>query len=104
MYTPAKILDNIDKLLFNFFWRNKPPRVKRSTIINDIQNGGIKMPDIYTVHATEKLAWMKRLLDNSTKKWKVLSFSLICLPKDYIDFKLPSDRYHTARLNSTNSY
>ena len=97
VYTPAKILDNIDKLLFNFLWRNKPPRVKRSTIINDIQNGGLKMPDIYTVHATQKLAWMKRLLDNSTKKWKVLSFSLICLPKDYIDFKLPSDRYHTAK-------
>ena len=71
--------------------------MKWSTIINDIQNGGLKMPDIYTVHATQKLAWMKRLLDNSTKKWKVLSFSLICLPKDYIDFKLPIDRYHTAK-------
>ena len=61
------------------------------------KNGGLKMPDIYTVHTTQKLAWVKCLLDNSTKKWKVLSFSLIGLSKDYIDFKLQTDKYHTAK-------
>ena len=58
------------------------------------------MPDIYTVHATQKLAWMKRFLDNSTKKWKVLSFSLIGFSKDYIDFKLPTKtQFYQQLLN-----
>ena len=31
LYTPASILEEIDKLFFDFLWANKPPRVKKCT-------------------------------------------------------------------------
>ena len=33
LYTPASILEEIDKLFFDFLWANKPPRVKKCTIV-----------------------------------------------------------------------
>ena len=71
IYTPVNILDRINKLLFNFLWNNKPARIKRSTIINDIENGGLKMPDIYSINKTQKISWIKRLCDEGNKRWKV---------------------------------
>ena len=55
------------------------------------------MLDIYAVNVTKKLARVKCLLDNCSKKWKVLSFSSIGLSNDYIHFKLPTDGYHSSK-------
>ena len=39
----------------------KNPRIKRNTVINDIENEELKMPDSYSIHIMQKISWIKRL-------------------------------------------
>ena len=39
----------------------KTPRIKRNTIINDIENEELKMPDSYSIHIMQKICWIKCL-------------------------------------------
>ena len=52
----------LDKLIFTFLWRYKPPRIKRDTIIALIEDGGLKMTDIHTFHQAQKVVCMKNLI------------------------------------------
>ena len=45
-----EILKKIDGLLRNFLWNRKPSKIKKSTIIANIEQGGLKMVDVYSVH------------------------------------------------------
>ena len=48
-YNPTK---TILKLFLEFLWDDKPPKIKRSTIIASIEHGGLAMKDVYVVHTT----------------------------------------------------
>ena len=61
LFTPDQILNEINKILFSFLWGNKTAKVKKDTIIGNISDGGLKMPDIISVHKTAKISWIKRL-------------------------------------------
>jgi len=76
IYVPIETLKKIDKMLFNFLWNNKPAKIKRSTIIAPISEGGMGMIDVYAVHDTAKVSWIRRLYNQTdatgTSKWKNL--------------------------------
>ena len=76
-YVSNDVLDKIDRMLFKFLWQNGPSRVKCKTIINNLESGGLKMPDIYTFHTAQKCLWIKCLLDDNKKNWKALANELI---------------------------
>ena len=97
IYTPTHILEKIDKMFFEFLWCGKPPRVKKSTIINYYDNGGLKMTDIYSIHTCQKLMWLKHLTNDNKRKWKALSWPLFGIEKDILDFKLTEGYYKVAR-------
>ena len=59
--------------------------------------GGLKMPDIYSIHTCQKLMWLKRLIDDNKRKWKVLSWSLLGIEKVFLDFKLTEGDYKVAK-------
>ena len=79
IYTPVEILHKIDKIIFSFLWNNKPAKVKRSTIVSSIRNGGLKMPDIYSINETSKILWIKKISNNVNCKWASLMLSLLNL-------------------------
>ena len=89
IYTPKSILDKVDNLMFKFLWNDKPPRIKRNTIIARIKDGGLKMPDIYSFHEAQKIMWIKRLILNDKGKWQNLFFELTRFDKNLLDHKLP---------------
>ena len=62
LYTPDSILKKIDDMLFKCLCGNKPPKIKRNTIIAPTKEGGLGMVDVYEVHATSKIGWIKRIL------------------------------------------
>ena len=70
LYVADNLLNRIDKMLFNFLWDNKPHKIKRSTIIASIEEGGLNMVDVYSVHLASKCAWIRRLINNTKGKWK----------------------------------
>ena len=92
-YVPNDVLDKIDRMLFKFLWQNGPSRVKRKTIINNLESGGLKMPDIYAFHTAQKCLWIKRLLDDNKKNWKALANELIGIDLNLLDHKLSESDY-----------
>ena len=84
-YVPNDVLDKIDRMLFKFLWQNGPSRVKRKTIINNLESGGLKMPDMYAFHTAQKCLWIKCLLDDNKKNWKALANELIGIDLNLLD-------------------
>ena len=56
---------------YSFLWDNMGDKIKRSVMINDYKNGGLKMVDIASFTKSLKTAWIKKCLDDSNcGKWK----------------------------------
>ena len=60
---PTGFVDQVHKSLSNFIWNDKPPKIKRSTMIGRIKDGGLSMPDFDIIDKSLKAGWVKRLLD-----------------------------------------
>ena len=58
--------------MFNFIWDGKPEKIRRQTLIQDYQNGGLKMIDINKFINSLKASWVKRILDTSNSgSWRM---------------------------------
>ena len=99
IFTPASVLKTIDTMFFNFLWNNKPPKIKKSVITNSFTGGGLKMSDISSIHSVQKCLWIKYLIDACEKKWKVLSYQLLGLKPEMLDFKPPEASLKVAKTN-----
>ena len=60
---PTGFVDQVNKSVCNFIWNHTSPRMKRSTMIGRIKDGGLSMPDFDIIDKSLKAGWVKRLLD-----------------------------------------
>ena len=78
IYIPNNLLKDIDTILFKYLWDGKPPKIKISTIIASIEEGGLNMLDIFAVHTTAKCGWVRRLNSEKHKgKWKSTMYTML---------------------------
>ena len=69
---PEDQLKVINTSMFEFLWNKKPDKIKRKTIVQNLENGGLKMIDTNKFLKSLKSNWVKRLLDNTNDGlWKV---------------------------------
>ena len=68
---PLNILKKIKFEIFNFIWDSKPDKIKRSVIMQDYKNGGLRLINIdYFIEAL-KAGWVRRIFDEQNKGiWK----------------------------------
>ena len=66
-----KILNKLNKLFYNFLWKEKPDPIKRNISKQKLINGGIGMIDIEVFDKSLKLTWLKRFFETKSK-WKTL--------------------------------
>ena len=66
LYTPDDIIEEVNSLFYDFIWPNKKHHVKKKVLIQNIEDGGLKMPDICTMIKSIKLMWIKRLLSKES--------------------------------------
>ena len=66
-----KFIKDINQILFNFIWKGKD-KVKRATLINDINEGGLKMPHIESMIEAQRIMCIQKFLDNSLRSWKCI--------------------------------
>ena len=59
------IINLIRNKMFEFLWEGKPDKIKRKTIIQTIENGGMKMIDIELFQNAIKASWVKRLTNDN---------------------------------------
>ena len=69
---PDHYIQEINKITFNFIWEGKPPKIKKNTIIGEKKDGGLKMCDFKIMEKALKLAWIKRIQDDSQPSWKII--------------------------------
>ena len=83
---PNEIIQQVKDIVYGFLWKGKRDKVKRSTVINELHDGGINMIDIESFLSSLKCAWVPRIV-NASGKWASL-FHVITnkmkLPKNYI--------------------
>jgi hypothetical protein len=91
---PEIVLKKINKLVFKFLWNNKPELIKRETLLNDYQQGGLKVVDIKSKIESFRVRQVLQLIKGNKAKWKyyavywiglqlrkyVLSFASLSIP------------------------
>ena len=64
-------INDINQILFNFIWKGKD-KVKRVTLINDVNEGGLKMPHIDSMIEAQRIMCIQKFLDNTPCSWKCI--------------------------------
>ena len=66
----------LETLFFSFIWGGKGDKIARKIIINDKENGGLKMTDIRSFAKALKISWIKEVWNvNYQADWKRLLIS-----------------------------
>ena len=68
----VKYRKEIDSKCFKFIWNNKPDKVKRTSVVGKLGNGGLKIIDIQNYFMSLKASWVSRLVSNELVNWKVI--------------------------------
>ena len=75
---PNHFVNQVNKLLSNFIWNHKSPKVKRLTVNGKIKHGGGgNMPGIKIVNKSLKADWVKCFFTSETQSWKTIPLSLL---------------------------
>ena len=69
---PEHFIKETEKLIFDFIWDGKPAKIKKSTIIGEKKQGGLKMIDFNIMNKALKVAWIPRLQTRSDASWKII--------------------------------
>jgi len=57
----GRFLKDLENILFEFIWNGSTDRIKRSTLVGNLDLGGINMVDICNLNRSLKIGWVKRL-------------------------------------------
>ena len=65
------LIKDVNKLLYGFIWRGND-KIKRTALINDIENGGLKMLDIQSMILSQRIITLKRYIEEYSNPWKTI--------------------------------
>ena len=78
METPKNFAKEVNNIVFDFIWKQKPPKIKKkTTLIKKKLDGGLEMKDFVLFDKALKLAWIKRLCSDSDAPWKYIPKSFL---------------------------
>ena len=66
-----EVIKEINKVMYSFVWNGKD-KIKRLVIINDIENGGLRMTHLETAIQAQKVMILKRYANNDDRAWKYI--------------------------------
>ena len=69
---PEHFIKQIEKIIFDFIWDGKPAKIKKSTIIVEKKQGGLKMIHFNILNKPLKVAWIPCLQSRSDASWKII--------------------------------
>lgn len=88
---PTNVVKIVDDMIIDFIWSKRRPKIKRDVVIQNIENGGIKVPSFEAMVESNRIAWIKRILSNSDTKWKCIlkemikPFTLMHFTENFLD-------------------
>ena len=86
-----------NNIIADFVWNNKPTKIKHTTLIAPVAQGGLQLQDLQTKIDANKLTWIKNIINPEIKTpWKAyLQFSL---PDPILEIPL----YHIQHFDELN--
>ena len=61
IHTPVKYIKEVKTLVLNFLWNNKKPKIKYNVLVQNTNQGGLKLTDFECKVSSLKINWVKRL-------------------------------------------
>jgi hypothetical protein len=58
---PTQVMKEIQDMFYKFLWDGKPDKIKRNVIINNYEEGGLKLPHIESFCKVLKMSWLYKL-------------------------------------------
>jgi len=72
LHLNKKICKEIDKILFDFIWKNKIHYIKKTVITNLYENGGLNVLDFEKLNNTFKVNWLRQIVRNPYSIWNFI--------------------------------
>ena len=76
----------LERMILNFLWDNKPAKIKSKQITQPYRNGGLQMINIRSFFQSLKLTWIRKLLRASDLPWSLLFNTTICPANKLTEF------------------
>ena len=73
---PEKFICSLNQSIYSFLWNGKD-KVRRLAVINNIENGGLKLTDFETSIKSLRLVWITRALNDNPAPWKAYLENLL---------------------------
>lgn len=70
------LIKDVNKLLYGFIWKGND-KIKRTALINDIENGGLKMLDIQSLILSQRIITLKKYIEEYSNPWKTILDSFL---------------------------
>ena len=70
--TPDMFASAVNKLIFDYVWKYKNPKLKKSTLIKSKEKGGLNMIDFVLFDKALKIRWVRRLCSEGNHPWKFI--------------------------------
>ena len=74
---PNNVVKTVDNMIIDFIWSKRRPKIKKDVIMQNIENGGIKVPHFASMVEANRLTWIKRIVGHSSAKWKYILGDLV---------------------------
>ena len=87
LFIPEEVVKELDEIFFGFIWPRKKHHVKRDVLIQSIEEGGLKMPDIKLMVKSMKVTWIKRLIGDNNFSKVASSITKISNFNEFLSFK-----------------
>ena len=66
---PRELVKEVNRELYTFIWKGKD-KIKRSALINEIEDGGLKMLDIESMVSAQRIVCLKKYTEDYASPWK----------------------------------
>ena len=75
---PEWFVSKVNSKLYHFLWSAKMDKVKRMTVIDKIEKGGLKMIDLESMIQAQRVMWVKRFFKQSIEAGWTYYFTHLC--------------------------
>lgn len=65
MDCPESLRSLLDKILYNFIWKNKSHKIKKEVLRNKVSDGGLGVVDFTLFNHVIKVNWLKRFVEKN---------------------------------------
>lgn len=93
---PKTFTPKVEKEIARFIWNGRKPKIKYKTLIGDLKDGGIRLPDLETIIKTNRVGWFLKLMEDTKSYWKVFAENIL---QKFGGFKIAGENFDISKID-----